>query len=153
MMSSHQPDKKSARPLPSSASKTLSTSNCRPDLPAAGSERGTQRDLPLTAGSAGQLEVGDIGTGQKQNKNRRAHQHQDELPRADSKIFDGIFDIDSVAGIAPGILFVQARGDCLKVRLCLMYGNAIFQPSEHGQIVIVAVFCCSTIQVERSPNL
>src|ERR1700675_4498865 len=66
------------------------------DLPAAGSERGSQRDLSLSTGSASQLEVGNIGTGQKQNKNRCAHKHQDELPRTDSEIFDGIFDSDSV---------------------------------------------------------
>ena len=123
------------------------------NLPAAGPERGTQRDLPLTPGSAGQLQVGDIGTGQQENKDGCAHQHQHKLSRTEGEILDRIYDPDSVAGIALGILFSQARDNRLQVRPSLRHGNAILQPSEHGQIVILAIFFPRAVQVEWSPNL
>src|SRR5229473_899170 len=84
---------------------------------------------------------------------KSAHQHQNKLSRTEGEIFDRIYDPDSVAGIGFGILFAQARRNCLKVRLRLRYGNAILHPSEDCQIVILAVFFRSAIQVERSPNL
>ena len=54
-------------------------STCRAILPRLAPERQAHGDFLLPSGALRQLQIGDVGAGQQQNKSRRAHEHQNEL--------------------------------------------------------------------------
>lgn len=128
------PQTASAKPStpPAMDSVRLSVTNWRTSQSTAGAQRKTDRDLARSSGTAGQQQVGEVGTGDQQHQAGGAEQHQQRRPDlADHRLMEWGDDSTRPSFVAVGIGLGETGHDRTGLGDRSVDGDARGQPSQH----------------------
>ena len=102
----------------------------------AGADGGSQRQLVLAVGHAGQREVRHIGAPDRQDECCRGEKNPDRPPRLACDFLSeqvGVGDVSRRRHIGVGILSLYATGDHAEIVVGLPDGHARLQPRERAE--------------------